>query len=269
VSAPRLQQANATMALSRNVAEIGGPALAGALVALFDPGLVFALDAASYAVSTLTLLALRLPPGAAIELRQSFFADLRDGWSEIASRAWLWVSLVADSVANVGMACFYVLGPVVAAQELGGSEDWGAILAAGAAGGVLGSALALRWRPSRPLRTVYGLLFLATLQLLALVPPLSTPVVAAASVCAYIAIGFSGTVWETALQQHVPRSALSRVSAYDWMISLVFRPLAYALVGPAVALAGTDAVLVGGALLLAVAAAGALSVPSVRALRAA
>jgi predicted MFS family arabinose efflux permease len=265
----QLQQANALMALSRNAVEIGGPALAGVLVALIGPGWVFALDAGSYAVSTLTLLALRVAAGAALELRQSFLADLRDGWREITARAWLWFSLIADSVANVGMACFYVLGPVVAAEELGGSEDWGAIVAAGAVGGTLGSALALRWRPRRPLVAVYGLLFLATLQLLALVPPLPTVLVAAASVCAYVAIGFSGTIWDTTVQQHVPRAALSRVSAYDWMISLVFRPAAYALVGPAVVLASVDAVLVGGALLLAGAAAAALSVPSVRSLRAA
>lgn len=269
VSAGRLQQANATMALSRNATEIGGPALAGVLVALVGPGWVFAVDAVTYAASTLTLLALRVAAGAALELRQSFLADLRDGWREITARTWLWVSLIADSVANIGMSCFYVLGPIVAARELGGAEDWGAIVAAGAIGGTLGSALALRWRPARPLVAAYGLLFLATFQLLALVPPLPTAVVAGASVCAYVAIGFSGTVWDTAIQQHVPRAALSRVSAFDWMISLVFRPIAYALVGPAVVLAGIDAVLVGGAVLLAAAAAGALSVPSVRGLRAA
>jgi MFS family permease len=269
VAPQRLQQANALMAVSRNAAEIGGPAVSGVLVAWIGPGWVFALDAGSYAASTLTLLALRVAAGAALELRQSFLADLRDGWREVASRTWLWVSLIGDSVANVGMACFYVLGPVVAARELGGSEDWGAIVAAGAIGGLLGGALALRWRPRRPLVASYALLFLATLQLLALVPPLPTALVAAASVCAYVAIGFSGTVWDTTLQQHVPRAALSRVGSIDWMVSLVLRPAAYALVGPAVLLAGLDAVLIGGAALLAAAAAAALSVPSVRSLRAA
>jgi MFS family permease len=269
VAPGRLQQANALMALSRNAAEIGGPAVSGLLVAWIGPGWVFALDAGSYAASTLTLLALRVAAGAALELRQSFFADLRDGWREVASRTWLWVSLIGDSVANVGMACFYVLGPVVAARELGGSEDWGAIVAAGAIGGLLGGALALRWRPQRPLVASYALLFLATLQLLALVPPLPTALVAAASVCAYVAIGFSGTVWDTTLQQHVPRAALSRVGSIDWMVSLVLRPAAYALVGPAVVLAGLDAVLIGGAALLAAAATAALGVPSVRSLRAA
>ena len=269
VSAERLQQANATMSLSRNATDIFGPAASGALVALVGPGWVLALDAASFAVSTVTLARLVVPAGAALELRQSFFADLRDGWREVTSRTWLWVSLIADSVANVGMAAFYVLGPVVAADELGGSEAWGLIVAGGAVGGVLGSALALRVRPRRPLVAAYGLLFLAAPQLLGLVPPLPVLAIAAASVLAYTAIAFSGAVWDTLFQQRVPREALSRVSAYDWMISLVLRPLAYALVGPAVVLAGRDAVLLGAAALICAAAASALAVPSVRTLRAA
>jgi MFS family permease len=269
VSSERLQQANATMSLSRNATDIFGPAASGALVALVGPGWVLALDAASFAVSTLTLARLAVPRGAALELRQSFFADLRDGWREISSRTWLWVSLIADSVANVGMAAFYVLGPVVAADELGGSEAWGLIVAGGAVGGILGSALALRVRPRRPLVAAYGLLFLAAPQLVGLVPPLPVLAIAGASVLAYTAIAFSGAVWDTLFQQRVPREALSRVSAYDWMISLVLRPLAYALVGPAVVLAGRDAVLLGAAGLICAAAASALAVPGVRRLRAA
>jgi MFS family permease len=269
VSAERLQQANATMSLSRNATDIVGPAASGALVALVGPGWVLALDAASFAVSTVTLALLAVPAGAALELRQSFFADLRDGWREVTSRTWLWVSLIADSVANVGMAAFYVLGPIVAADELGGSEAWGLIVAGGAVGGVIGSALALRVQPRRPLVAAYALLFLAAPQLVGLVPPLPVLAIAGASVLAYTAIGFSGAVWDTLFQQRVPREALSRVSAYDWMISLVLRPLAYALVGPAVVLAGRDAVLLGAAGLICAAAASALAVPSVRALRAA
>ena len=90
------------MALSRNAVDIVGPAVSGLLVATIGPGWVFAVDAASYGASTVTLLALRVAAGAALELRQSFLADLRDGWREVAARTWLWVSLLADSAANVG-----------------------------------------------------------------------------------------------------------------------------------------------------------------------
>ena len=41
------------------------------------------------------------------------------------------------------------------------------------------------------------------------------------------------SLWETALQQHIPPAALSRVSAYDWFGSLAFAPLGLVIAGPA------------------------------------
>ena len=116
----------------------------------------------------------------------------------------------------------------------------------------------------------YGLLFLATLQLLALVPPLPTPLVAAASVCAYVAIGFSGTVWDTAAAaaRAQGRALAGELDRLDGLARASGRRRTRSS-GPAVVLAGLDAVLVGAAVLLAAAAAAALSVPSVRSLRAA
>ena len=266
VSVERLQQANALLALSRNVTDLVGPALSGVLVAAASPGWVFAVDAASYVVSAATLAFLSVPAGAALQLPRGFLADLRDGWRHVTSRTWLWVSLVADSAANAGMAAFYVLGPVVAAQELDGARDWGVILTAGAIGGLGGSLLALHVRPPRPLVLAYSLLPLASLQLLALAAGAPVALIAGAGVAAYASISLANTLWETVFQQKVPREALSRVSSFDWLISLVLRPVAFALVGPAVALGGRDAVLVGAAVLIAAAPAGALAVPAVRAL---
>jgi hypothetical protein len=40
------------------------------------------------------------------------------------------------------------------------------------------------------------------------------------------------TLFETTLQQHVPRRALSRVSSYDWFGSLALQPIGLALMGP-------------------------------------
>ena len=51
VSAQRLQQANALMGLSRSITQVGGPAVAGVLVAVFGPGWVFAIDAATFVPS--------------------------------------------------------------------------------------------------------------------------------------------------------------------------------------------------------------------------
>jgi hypothetical protein len=83
----------------------------------------------------------------------------------------------------------------------------------------------------------------------------------------FAALSFSNTLWETALQEHVPAQALSRVSAYDSMGSLVFVPLGYALAGPAAQAIGLDRTLWLMSATLAVATAAVLCVPSVRRLR--
>ena len=38
--------------------------------------------------------------------------------------------------------------------------------------------------------------------------------------------------WETALARHIPASALSRVSAWDWMGSLALLPVGFLAAGP-------------------------------------
>jgi hypothetical protein len=49
--------------------------------------------------------------------------------------------------------------------------------------------------------------------------------------------------WETALAEHIPPRALSRVSAYDWMGSLALLPIGYLLSGPLASALGARAVI--------------------------
>jgi hypothetical protein len=44
------------------------------------------------------------------------------------------------------------------------------------------------------------------------------------------------TLWQTTLQRLIPSHLISRVVAYDWLASLVFMPIGYAVAG---ALAGS------------------------------
>jgi uncharacterized membrane protein YoaK (UPF0700 family) len=57
------------------------------------------------------------------------------------------------------------------------------------------------------------------------------------------------------------------VSSYEWMISLVFMPVGYAVAGPAAEQVGVDATLWVAAALVVAANLGVLAVPSVRRLR--
>ena len=65
----------------------------------------------------------------------------------------------------------------------------------------------------------------------------------------------------------VAPEALSRVSSYDWAVSLVFMPIGFALWGPISDLVGVDTAFVAAALVSAAAKVGPVLVPDVRNLR--
>ena len=66
---------------------------------------------------------------------------------------------------------------------------------------------------------------------------------AAGALVAGVAIGIFGTLWETTMQTQIPPDRLSRVSSYDWMGSVAFLPLGFALAGPVSAAIGVSTTL--------------------------
>jgi MFS family permease len=262
VSAPRLQQANALIVISRNVFAVVGPALAGILVHAFGPGWVYAIDAGTFALSASFLV--RLPARETRQVRKKFVADLAEGWREVTARSWVWASILYFAVWNFAIAAFFVLGPVVSDRELGGARDWGLILSGGAIGSIVGSLLALRIRPRRPLFIGYLLISVAALPTILLVRPFPVLIIAAAAVVAMVTLAFAVTLWQTALQERIPREALSRVFSYDWLGSLVLMPLGFAVAGPLAMAIGIDATLSLAAGLLFASSIAVALVPGVR-----
>jgi len=104
VRADRLQQANALMSLSRSVALVAGPTISGLLVAGVGPGWVFAIDAATFAVSSGSLACLRLPKSVSEAPRATVLVELRDGYREVRSRTWVWATVVRFSISNLAIA---------------------------------------------------------------------------------------------------------------------------------------------------------------------
>jgi len=193
-----------------------------------------------------------------------FLAELAGGWREVASRRWLLASIITFGISNVGLAPVFVLGPVIARDHLGGSTSWGLFVTSLGIGGLLGGLLALRWRPRHPLATGFALSIAIALPALALAPPLGLPLIVLAGVFALAVIELGNTWWFTALQQHVPPDALSRVSSYDWLASIIFQPIGFAVAGPVALLIGAPATLYAGAALNVVANLGVLSIPAIR-----
>lgn len=261
-----LQRANAFLSASRSVATVAGPGLGGLLVVTAGVGIVFAVDSATFAVSTVTLALLRVLP-APVSPRDGVLAELRAGWHEVASRAWVWTSIVYFALSNLAIAPLFVLGPLVAKRSFDGAGAWGAILTCAGIGSFLGDAAAVRLRPRSALTPGFLLLSTWALAPALLARPFSVPVVCIGVAVGFAALSFSNALWFTALQERIPAPYLSRVSSYDWLGSRLFQPAGYALAGPAAGLFGVSATLAGGAALHAIASVAVALHPSVRRLK--
>lgn len=265
--ADQLGSANALLSIARSATTVAGPALAGLLIAVTGTAAVIAFDAASYAVSVLALVSLRLAWATRSGAR-SLLADLAEGWAEFSSRPWLVVTAVQFTLFNLLVwGPFLLLGPVLSEQALGGAGAWGAIMACYGAGSVLGGLLALGRRPPRPVAsaTIATFGYAAPCALLALGVPVAG--VAAGALIAGVGSAIAGAFGTTALQQQVPAEALARVSALDTGIAFAFGPLAFAAAGPVAALVGARTVLGFGAIWSTLSSAVVLALPAVRAVR--
>ncbi len=244
VSAERLQEANALRGLALAAGGVAGPVVAGILVATIGAGEALLADAATYAVSALLLAWTRVrEPARPAGERRAFVHDLRDGWSEVTSRTWVWTIILAASVFNMLSASFYVLGPVVARDDLGGAGAWAAILAGYGIGQVAGAVTALHVRPARPLLLAVLVGELSAVPSLLLALPAPTAAIAIAAMLGGGGGMLFNTLWETTLQRNVPLGVLSRVSAYDWFGSLTLAPVGFAIVGPLSAAIGVSTML--------------------------
>jgi MFS family permease len=266
VSAPRLQQANALMGLSRSVTQVGGPAVAGVLVAVFGPGWVFAIDATTFVVSAVSLALIRAPrvSGSA---RASFWRELKDGLEAVTSRTWYLLNLGAHALWNFGFAAFLVLGPIVAKQHLGGASAWGLISAGLGAGAVLGGLIALRIKPSRPLILANLAGIPSALQLIALAVPLPTVAIMAVCVFGWAGLTLLNEVWFATVPQLIPADVLARATSFDWLLSIIAMPIGFAVSGPVADHIGIQPTLVAAAAIMVVPLLLIVLVPGVRSVR--
>jgi MFS family permease len=244
VSRALLQRANGLLQLSRSTANVVGPAVAGVLVATVGPGWAFAADASTFVVSAAFLALLRIERESR-DARTRFVADLVEGWREFTSRTWVWVSVTHFAFFHLlVLAPFWVLAPVVAEEELGGASAYATILTTMGVGAILGGLVALRVEPRRPLATAFVLILFEIPVYLALAAAAPVAAIAALAFVSAAAFNFANTLWSTVLQANIPPHALSRVSSYDWLGSLVFLPAGYMLAGPAAETFGVGETLV-------------------------
>jgi hypothetical protein len=255
--------ANALIGLASYTARIGGPALAGILVAEFGPGPVIAIDAASFGASVLSLALLRMPP--ARPATASPLRDLADGWAAFRTRPWLLLTTLQYTLFNLfTWAPYLLLGPILARDYLGGARAWGIIVTALAAGSVGASLALVGRRPRRPLVvSVLGAFgYPMPCLLLALHAPLAP--VAAAALAAGAGSAVAGTFWTTTLQLDVPPELQARATAFSLTGSFALGGSAYAVIGPVAAVLGARPLLAFAAVYGLASPAVLLALPAIR-----
>ena len=239
-----LQTANSYISFGSNAATIFGAAAGGWLVHTFGGSLALAVDAVTFLIAGLIVWTLRHTSSKS-ESKESVITELRLGWQVFWSYKWV---VVVVGVFSLIVMCLRategVLGPLVARDHFEGAVSWSQVTTTEGIGLLVGAVLATRFRPSRPM--VAGMLATlpAPLFMWALAGPAPLWVIATTSFMWGVGIEVMVILWFTALQTHVPKQAIGRVSAYDAFGSLMFGPIGLALAGPLSQLYGTQPVLI-------------------------
>jgi DHA3 family tetracycline resistance protein-like MFS transporter len=247
---------------------LAGPLLGGWLVAA-GAGLAFTVDAISFGVSAVAVLAMRSTRPVTHEGSVSHLGAMREGLGFIRRRVWLWGTLVAAAATYlVFLGPSEVLLPFLVKNELHASAGTlGLVFAAGGVGAV-GAAIWMgrHGHPRRDVTVMYGTWTLATLAVAGY--GLATAAWQLMLACLiFNALETAGTiVWATMKQRHVPSAMLGRVSSLDWLISIGLLPISFALTAPVAALLGARTTLIGAGVIGGVITLGALFLPGMRAI---
>jgi MFS family permease len=244
-----LQRANSWLAIARYAAFPLGAATGGTIVATVGAGTALIFDAGTYAASALLLSFVHVESIA--RAGSSVLRELREGWSAFVENQWLWATCLWISLYfMITYAPFFVLGPYIAKQSMGGAGAWGAVVTGEGVGALLGSIAGLRLRPRKPLLVVCYIFLPTAVQSVLLA--FHASVYALAPAAAFAGFGFAcgAVVWDTAMQRTIPPEKLARVGAYGWMSAMVFLPAGYALAGPIASAVGMREYLLFGAVWL-------------------
>jgi MFS family permease len=236
-----LQKGNALNAFMTNAGVISGAAVAGLLIEVFGVAFTLAIDAASFFISGLMIFTFRHLTPRAEHTENTMLDDLLHGWRVFLSFRWIVIIVGAFSfIVMCWAAAENVLGPLIALEHFNGPKSWSFVISAESAGLIVGSLIAIKIKPKYPMRFLMLSSFTITFYIWSLAKPQSLLMIAFGAFLFGITLDLWGTLWSTALQRKVPRDSLSRVSSFDAMGSMMFRPVGLAIAAPLSTLFGIE-----------------------------
>lgn len=246
----QIAQAIALLNPSRELAILLGPLMAGLLITVGGPGLMYVVDAVTYALLVAILAMLHTPPLALPAERRTVFQSILEGARYITHRPLIYTLMGLDLAATV-FSAYRVLLPALALDVLHvGSAGYGLLAAAPSAGALLATYSVFR-TVERSRRQGRVLLVSTMLYGLAAILLAFSPFFTMAIVAALLLGGFDAmatTIRHAAVQIDTPDEIRGRVTAFYQMSSRGGPALGDVVVGAFAGLAGPVVALSVGAL---------------------
>ena len=227
VGRSQLARANSVFEAIYSFGFIIGPVIAGILAATIGPGLTLAIDAASFALSSLVLAFMRRDLRTATERPPtSLVADIREGIDFIVRSPVLRSMILFWGLVSITTAPLVTALAVHVTRDLGYEETiLGLVLTAYGIGTVIGALVAARVsrRPVGP--SLLGGTLLTGLLLFAASRTTQVPILLGVAVIAGIAQSVVLVTYLTARSNHAPDALLGRVGSTARTISLGLQPI--------------------------------------------
>jgi MFS family permease len=240
-----LQAGNALISGTTQLSQLAGPAIGGLLVALLGPAEGFALDAATFAISALTLMGVhRDAPTPATAPSSADPSTKPVTLREVLAQPIVRLILVTDALINLGSTGMgRVALPALARGPMHlHATGYGLLSAAMGAGLLLGTFIAASIPTSRRPFLLASLVLLPAAPLIAALPDggglIPTAIILAA---AFVFISIGNLQLITGLQQWAPPELLGRLIGVLLLASVGMMPLSTLIAGLVIHLTGPRA----------------------------
>ena len=260
-----LQKTNSVNNFFSNGAIILGAAAGGIIVAGWGSTWALAIDAATFVIGGGLLFSFRHVSPKSVQTENTMFDDLIHGWKIFISYRWIVIGVFGFSFVILAWAAGEnVLGPLIALKEFNGAKSWSLVLTFEGIGLVIGSLIGIKIKLKYPLRFLLLISFSISLYMWSMAKPQSIWFIAFCALLWGMTIDLWTTIWSTAMAREVPREALSRVSSFDAMGTMMLRPVGLAIAGPLSMAIGLSNTLYALAIFSAILILGMLALPSMR-----
>ena len=228
-----LQGTNSVNNFFSNGAIILGAAVGGIIVAGWGATWALAIDATTFTIGGIVLLTFRHVSPARGHTENTMIDDLVHGWKIFISFRWIVIGVFGFSFIILAWAAGEnILGPLIALKEFNGAKSWSLVLTFEGIGLLIGSIIGLKIKLKYPIRFLLLISFSISLYMWSLAKPQSIWFIAFCALLWGITLDLWITIWSTAMAREVPREALSRVSSFDAMGTMLLRPVGLAIAGP-------------------------------------